>query len=54
MALRVSKWLGCFRTCPGILGDKGDSGEEVALESDCVCRREPGEFGDLFFYELVV
>lgn len=53
MAIRVSKWLGCFRTCPGILGDKGDSGE-VALESDCVCRREPGEFGDLFFYELVV
>lgn len=37
--------LGCFRTFLGISGDKQDSGEEAALESACVCRRELGEFG---------
>lgn len=43
MPIRISKWLGCFRTCPGILGDKRDSGEEVALV--LYIKRESGEFG---------
>lgn len=65
MLIRVSKWLrcfrtypgilgelGCFRTCPGILGDKCDSAEEVALELECICRREPGLWADVSMPQL--
>lgn len=44
MSIRVSNWLRGFGSCPGILGDKRDSAEEVVLESAYVCSRESGEF----------
>lgn len=52
MLIRVSKWLGCLRACPGILGDKCDSAEEMALELECICRREPGLWVDVSMPQL--